>query len=79
MMLQHWGIGQSQFVWDIRQNPKVAEVFAKIWECEVENLIVSFDGISVALCPEVTKQGQFEGKMWTHVDQSHAKPDFRCV
>ena len=22
MLLQHWKVGQSQFVWNIRQNPK---------------------------------------------------------
>ena len=79
MLLQHWGVGQTQFVWNIRQNPKVANVFAKIWNCEVENLVVSFDGMSVSLCPEVTNKGYFRGNMWSHVDQSYTKPYFLCI
>ena len=79
MLLQHWGVGQTQFCWDIRQNPKVANVFAKIWKCKIEDLLVSFDGISVALCPEVTKRAYFKGNMWCHVDQSYTKPNFMCV
>ena len=31
MLLQHWSIGHSQYVWDIRQNSKVIDVFSNIW------------------------------------------------
>ena len=68
MLVQYWGVGQSQFVWDIRQNPKVAAVFAKLWDVEPEELLVSFDGLSCHLSPEVTNKGYFRDNMWMHFD-----------
>lgn len=44
MLLQHFGIGHAQMNWDIRQNPNVANVFSKIWNVPVEDLLTSFDG-----------------------------------
>ena len=41
MLLQNWKIGHSQFVWDIRQNKKVAKVFSKIWNVPSKDLLVS--------------------------------------
>ena len=31
MLMQHYSIGHSQFFWDLRQNPKVVDVFSKIF------------------------------------------------
>ena len=42
-MLSTLEIGHAQYVWDIRQNEKVVDVFSKIW---ITNLLTSFDGIS---------------------------------
>ena len=33
MLIQQHSIGHSQFIWDVRQNEKIADVFAKIWKC----------------------------------------------
>ena len=44
MLMQFWQIGHAQFVWNLRQNPKIAEIFARIWDCTPEELLVSFDG-----------------------------------
>ena len=46
MLLQQYGVGRNQFVWDLRQNEKVVDIFSKIWEKPKEDLLVSFDGAS---------------------------------
>jgi ectoine hydroxylase-related dioxygenase (phytanoyl-CoA dioxygenase family) len=77
MLLQHFSIGHSQYVWDIRQNQKVVDVFQKIWD--QEELLVSFDGVSVHLPPEITKRGWYRGNDWFHTDQSSKKEGLCCV
>lgn len=79
MLIQYWGIGHCQAVWDVRQNPKCADVFAKIWNCEKEDLLVSFDGASFNVPPEDTKRGWNRNNTWYHTDQSFTKPDFECI
>ncbi len=76
MLIQHHGVGQAQFLWDVRQNPKVIKVFETLWG--TSDLLVSFDGASIHLPPEVTKKGHFH-KMWLHTDQSYQRNDFECV
>jgi hypothetical protein len=78
MLYQHWKIGHSQHVWDVRQNPKVAVVFAKIWGCKIEDLLVSFDGASFHLPPEDTSRGWYN-KTWLHTDQSPTRNDLECI
>lgn len=79
MLLQHWGIGHAQYAWDVRQNAKVAEVFAKLWQTPAEDLLVSFDGVACHLPPEVTRLGWFRENHWLHCDQSFCDSDFQCV
>ena len=31
MLLQQYGVGQHQFCWDVRQNPKVVDIFYDNW------------------------------------------------
>ena len=31
MLLQQYGVGHSQFVWDVRQNPKVVDIFSQFF------------------------------------------------
>lgn len=78
MLMQFWQIGHAQFVWNLRQNPKIAEIFAKIWYCTPEELLVSFDGASFHFPPEITKRGKFR-EFWYHTDQSYMRPDFECI
>lgn len=78
MLLQHFGIGHSQFLWDVRQNKSVADVFGRIWGCKAEELLVSFDGASLHLPPEVTGHGWYRNS-WLHVDQSYLDTSFKCV
>lgn len=78
MLMQHWQIGHAQFVWNLRQNPKVADIFAKIWDCQPEELLVSFDGAAFHFPPEITNRGKFK-EFWYHTDQSYTRPDFECI
>lgn len=79
MLLQHWSVGQSDAAWYVRQNIKCVEIFAHFWNCDVTDLLVSFDGLSFNLPPEITKRGWNMNKTWFHTDQSYTKPDFACI
>jgi len=56
--------GQTQVMWDIRQDVRIVDIFAKIWN--THDLIVSMDGMSL-MCPTEIREGTFEP--WPHVDQ----------
>jgi ectoine hydroxylase-related dioxygenase (phytanoyl-CoA dioxygenase family) len=56
--------GQTQVMWDLRQDPRIVEVFAKIWG--TNELIVSMDGMSL-MCPAEIREEHFAP--WPHVDQ----------
>jgi len=56
--------GQIQVMWDLRQDPRILDIFAQIWN--TQDLIVSMDGISV-MCPAEIREVIFEP--WPHVDQ----------
>ncbi|MCH9716677.1 MAG: hypothetical protein K0U52_06275, partial [Gammaproteobacteria bacterium] len=67
-IIQHYGVGQQEFVWNIRTHPKVKQVFSYLWD--TNNLITSFDGINVTRPPE-TGYIQFHNdqRSWLHLDQ----------
>lgn len=73
MLLQHWKVGHSELVWKVRQNPKVKEVFSKIWN--TDDLIVSFDGASIYILDKPTRNQN----SWFHVDQSYTRNNFECI
>ena len=80
MLHQHYHAGVCQAAFDVRQNPKVAEGFARIFE--TNKLTSSIDGVAFGLDPMHTKRG-WENKGWLHLDQA-AKKDgsrsqFECV
>jgi len=79
MLIQHWGVGQTQASWDLRQNIKIVEIFSHFWGCSVEELLVSFDALSLNLPPEVTKRGWNRGNTWYHTDQSFTTSGFKCI
>lgn len=81
MLLQYWKVGQSKYVWNIRQNIKLIEVFSHLWQVRNEDLLVSFDSISIHFPPEITKIGKFqeEKKNWYHFDQSSEKEGLHCI
>jgi len=79
MLIQHWNIGHAQASWTVRQNIKIVEIFAYFWGCSVNDLLVSFDGLSFNLPPETTKKGWNRGNTWYHTDQSYTSNDFKCI
>jgi hypothetical protein len=79
MLIQHWGVGHAQASWDVRQNIKIVEIFAYIWKCDINDLLVSFDGLSFHFPPEITKRGWNRNHTWYHTDQTFMKPNFECI
>ena len=79
MLFQYFGVGHAQCVWDLRQNPKIVEVFAKIWNCKKDELLVSFDGLSFCLPPEETNRGWNRNQTWFHTDQSYTRNEMECI
>ncbi len=57
MLFQHYSVGHCQASWDVRQNPKIVNIFADLWSCKKEELLVSFDGLSFNMPPEDTSHG----------------------
>ncbi len=57
--------GQTQVMWDLRQDPRIVDVFAHVWN--TNDLIVSMDGLSF-MCPVEIREGYSEP--WPHVDQA---------
>ena len=78
MLIQHWTIGHAQFIWDLRQNPKCVNVFSKIWDTPLEDLLSSFDAASFHMPSETTGIG-WHRSTWYHSDQSFVNRGFKCV
>ncbi len=79
MLIQEWNVGHNQMTWNLRQNPKIYEVFSTFWNVQPRDLLVSFDGNSYHMPPESTNLGWFKGNNWLHCDQSYLRNDFECV
>ncbi len=63
-------VGQTQLLWDIRQNSRVVEPFSKLWNVPQSDLIVSMDGISLMCPPELRENPNLHKfEPWPHVDQ----------
>jgi hypothetical protein len=74
-IIQHYkSIIHSQTVWDIRQNPKIVQVFADLYGSDPMNLLCSFDGVNIQPPPESTgKWADPYGTNWQHMDQGPKK------
>lgn len=79
MLHRYWGIGQAQYVWNIRQKPKIISIYRKIWNEIYKSrgqphkagyMKVSFDGASFLLPPEITNRG-WDGNEWFHINQRY--------
>jgi hypothetical protein len=66
------------FCWQVRQHPRVAQVFAELYHVKPEDLLVSFDGFRFVL-----KGRNYQRGHWAHCDEgpgNQAKhPDYTCV
>lgn len=60
--------GQTQVMWDLRQDPRIINIFSQIWN--TPDLIVSMDGMCI-MCPPEIREGNV--KPWPHVDQAVMK------
>jgi hypothetical protein len=77
-------VGHSTLAWNVRKNDKVVNIFETLWDCPKQDLLTSFDGVSVHFPPEVTNKGWLQPKNYSglgslHCDQSFLRNDFECV
>lgn len=61
------GFGQSDFMWHLRTQPEIIDIFAKIHDDE--DLMTSFDGFSVFFSKK-----QKSPEQWWHIDQHPDNP-----
>ena len=64
------GFGQSDFMWSLRTNEKIKNIFTSIHN--TNNLVVSLDGFSVFV------SGKQKSESWLHVDQN-PKNSIYCI
>lgn len=76
MLLQNFKVGHAKFVWDVRQNEKIVNIFRKLHN--KNELLASFDGASISLPPEITNRG-WNRKVGYHCDQSYLRDQFECI
>ncbi len=74
-IIQHYQVGQSKFVWDIRTHKNVIKVFKELWNDN--DLLVSFDGACIMKPP--TEGGSTYSSSWLHVDQGPKKKGLHCI
>jgi hypothetical protein len=79
MLLQHYGLGHAEFVWSLRQHPAIVALFAHLWNVQPEELLVSFDGLSIHMPPETIKRGAYKGNTWYHTDQRLGDSRLLCI
>lgn len=70
----HYGVVHERFVWDIRLEPGIREVFSQLWK--TDELLVSFDALNITLPRRV---GHVARKKWPHIDQSPYREGLQCV
>ncbi|CAM9177576.1 unnamed protein product [Ectocarpus sp. 13 AM-2016] len=69
-LVQHYGIGQAPFFWEVRMNKNVRGVFESLWG--TPDLVTSFDGVCIRRPPEMTRcrHESKKDQPWLHCDQS---------
>jgi len=75
-LIQHYSVGHAKFVWDLRTEKKVLEVFETLWE--TDDLLVSFDGACLAKPSHIETTPETDS--WAHLDQGPRKAGrYECV
>lgn len=72
-LYNRYSVGHEAFVWKIRTQPKILEVFSQLWG--TDDLIASFDGVNISH-PVNEKTGRTDIKptgAWPHMDQNPRK------
>lgn len=74
------GVGQSDFMWYLRTQPRVLQVFSGIWGCKPSDLISSFDACNAYRPLRRHAHWRTRG-VWYHVDQNARETGshFECV
>lgn len=76
-MINGNGVGQSEFLWNIRSNEQVKKIYARIWN--TEQLLTSFDGCGLFRDWRYNPAWKTNGG-WNHVDQHPGtKPERCCI
>ncbi|KAJ4183913.1 Hypothetical protein NCS54_00319600 [Fusarium falciforme] len=70
----HYGVVHEKFMWDIRLEPGIIDVFEKIWG--TRELLVSFDALNITL---PRRPGHVPRQPQAHVDQSPYRQGLQCV
>ena len=77
-----YGIVHADFLWKIRQNHNILDLFSLLYDCYPDDLLVSFDGVSVQTPPELffnnDVMNQKRKKSWYHVDSSFLNKNVEC-
>lgn len=68
---KHHEVGHQEHAWYIRTNPKVQEIYKKLWD--TEDLVVSFDGTCY-----IHKTCEKKDTIWTHTDQTPTLNKLAC-
>ncbi|CAK7200160.1 hypothetical protein SEUCBS139899_002851 [Sporothrix eucalyptigena] len=72
-----YGLAHEQFVWDLRSEPALVDVFSKIWG--TDELLVSFDGLNLSVPDSAREPTDAVFAPWAHVDQSPYRTNLQCV
>lgn len=75
-IIKHYRVGQSQFVWDIRCEPNVIQVFKDLWNDD--DLLVSFDAVNIMKPPSLGGPTKTK-RTWYHTDQGSKKKGRHCI
>lgn len=81
-IIQQYYAGHQQYVWDLRDIPRVGECFAELWSVKLEkeltrdDMLVSFDAVNITLPWESNAQ---KSKVWPHSDQRATVKGFACA
>ena len=70
-IFKHHQVGHQRFAWQARTNPKIVNIFKKLWN--TSELVTSFDGC--CFYPSYYKNNP---TYWTHSDQSSMKKGVNC-
>jgi ectoine hydroxylase-related dioxygenase (phytanoyl-CoA dioxygenase family) len=70
----YYGVVHERFMWDIRLEPGVVDVFARLWH--TDELLVSFDALNITL---PRRPGHVPRGKWPHVDISPYREGQTCV
>lgn len=75
-LIQHYKIGHAKFVWDLRTEQAIINIFAQLWG--TDDLLVSFDG--ACLAKPSHKEVEMQTDSWAHIDQGPRKAGkYECV